>query len=303
MPTAKKKGKKAQSHILLSFEDTRYPSEIESGDERSGGVRLLPLLLKMSKPYRTSEGKKRVRCIASSHCNTTWAWPRSRQRLLDHAAHDCKAIPQEWRTEAIEHLAAKGRSPVKMPRSGGDDLGSDVEEVPPPQKKSKKDAGDSSGPMQTTLGSVFAKKGAQTFKKDAHRKLMLFVTCAGIPPRVIDSAEFKAFCGTLNAKYTPPCSTTISQTLIPDEAAAIYINIIAFLQTQRDLTISYDGGKIRRQKSFYSIHVITASRQRFLLDLDDASMLSHTADYIIEQLMEVCNQLLMRGRELKVKLC
>ncbi|KAF7973529.1 hypothetical protein HWV62_4273 [Athelia sp. TMB] len=287
--TTKPKGKKAQSHILLSFADPRYQTDEESEDERSGGVKLLPLLKKTSKPYLDSDGKKRARCIASSHCNKTWAWPRSRQRLLDHAAHECKALPQEWRSEALEYLSEKGANGrAKKSRPVEEDVKSDVEEVPS-RKKSKMDVSGSSSSVskQTTLGSSFAEKGAQTLKKDAHRKLMLFVTCTGIPPRVIDSPEFNAFCGVLNSKYTPPCSTTITETLVPDEAAAINMDIVGFLRTQRDLTLSWDGGKTRRQKSFYSIHVITALRQCFLLDLDDASMLSHTADYIVEQVMGV----------------
>lgn len=201
----KPKGKKAQSHVLLSFEDTCYPSDTESDDERTGGGKMLPLLLMISKPCQVP---KKVWCIASSYCNTTWVWPRARQRILDHTAHDCKAVPQEWRISALEHLASKGQArQAKMPRPE-EEAGSDVEllEDPPQQKKTKKDMGSGSGSKQSTLGSAFSDKGAQTFKKDAHRKLMLFVTCAGVAPHVIDSPEFKAFCGFLSPQYTLPLS-------------------------------------------------------------------------------------------------
>ncbi|OAX43180.1 hypothetical protein K503DRAFT_766051 [Rhizopogon vinicolor AM-OR11-026] len=40
--------------------------------------------------------------------------------------------------------------------------------------------------------------------------LMLLVTRTGVPPHVIDSAEFRVFCSALNINYKPPSATTLS---------------------------------------------------------------------------------------------
>ena len=129
---------------------------------------------------------------------------------------------------------------------------------------------------------------------------MLFVTCTGIPPHGIHSDEFKAFCSILNANYKSTSATTLADTLIPNKSARITKMMFNYLKTQRDLTVRFDGAKIHKPKSFYTVHVTTPdrrtlllelddstlfmsplrARRTLLLELDDASILSHTAQYI-----------------------
>lgn len=286
---------------MASFEDHRYISSEESADERGSGAKLLPLLEKISKPCRFKDNtpKKKVRCIASRTCGKTWSWPRNRQRIIKHAAHECKGIPKDLRREAVEYLAKKAKGPkAEIEHSGAvsdaeiDD--SEIEIVEPekivemgPARKKVKTSGSVATSQLAKFTKSYVTEGRKVLKEKADHALMLFVTCTGIPPRVIDSKEFRDLCSTLNPSYNLPCASTLSEMLIPDEAAKILTAIHEFLRKERDLTITFDGGKIRRQKSFYSIHVITAARESFLLELDDASMLSHTAAYIIEQLDEV----------------
>ncbi|EED78338.1 predicted protein [Postia placenta Mad-698-R] len=59
------------------------------------------------------------------------------------------------------------------------------------------------------------------------------------------------------------------------------------LKTQRDLTLSFDGGKTWKLKGVYTIHISTPERWVFLMDLNDASHVSHTANYIVEILQEI----------------
>ncbi|KAG1825476.1 uncharacterized protein BJ212DRAFT_1294907 [Suillus subaureus] len=63
--------------------------------------------------------------------------------------------------------------------------------------------------------------------------------------------------------------------------------MVNYLKIQCDLTITFDGGKVQKPKSFYTVHVTTTERQTFLFKLDDALMLSHTAHYIWELLESV----------------
>ncbi|OJA12159.1 hypothetical protein AZE42_13262 [Rhizopogon vesiculosus] len=145
----------------------------------------------------------------------------------------------------------------------------------------------SSSKRITPFDRMYVTEGKKAPKEHGDNALMLFVTCTGVPPHVIDSAEFKVFCSTLNANYKPPSATTLSDRLIPNECARIIKEMVDHLKTERDLTITFDGGKIRKPKSFYTVHVTTGDRRTALLELDDASMLSHTARYIGELLDSV----------------
>lgn len=70
---------------------------------------------------------------------------------------------------------------------------------------------------------------------------------------------------------------TLADTLIPNESARITKTMFDYLKTQCNLTITFDGGKIRKPKLFNTVHVTTTDRRTLLLELDDASILSHTA--------------------------
>lgn len=63
--------------------------------------------------------------------------------------------------------------------------------------------------------------------------------------------------------------------------------MLQHITRQQNLTISFDGGKIRRPQSIYTFHITTPERESFLLDLDNASQLSHTANYINGELENV----------------
>jgi hypothetical protein len=142
------------------------------------------------------------------------------------------------------------------------------------------------------------KRALSRLKEDADNALLLFVVCNTLPPNVIDSREFKYLVKVLNSDYVPASATTFADKLVPNESAKVNTAVIAHLKTCRNLTITYDGGKIRRPKGFYSVHVTTADGDEYCLDMDDASGLSHTAKYILELLENVsllfCNACLLK---------
>ncbi|KIK11780.1 hypothetical protein PISMIDRAFT_19235 [Pisolithus microcarpus 441] len=139
-----------------------------------------------------------------------------------------------------------------------------------------------------TLVAIVVKEGRKKQKETGDYHIMKFIVCCGIPPTVVDSAEWKEVVAALNPHYQPPSSTTLTEKLIVNEAAKITATINKILLGCHNLTITFDGGKIRRPKSTYSVHVTTATRRRtFCMELDDASQLSHTAKYILEVLERV----------------
>lgn len=109
-PEKRKKVQKLDTHILSTFDDDRYLTADEGEDARKGGAKMHPLLRKISKPCHLASdptATKIVRCIASRGCNVTWAWPRARQRIMKHAAHECPSMAKEWRKEAREYMASQ----------------------------------------------------------------------------------------------------------------------------------------------------------------------------------------------------
>ncbi|KIJ59093.1 hypothetical protein HYDPIDRAFT_162797 [Hydnomerulius pinastri MD-312] len=75
------------------------------------------------------------------------------------------------------------------------------------------------------------------------------------------------------------------------EAAKISVATKKYLSTCHHLTITFDGGKTRQPHSVYSVHVTTADRRTFCLELDDASRLSHTGEYIFESLDRIVTKI------------
>lgn len=77
-PSHHKPAKKLDSKILTNFDDPNYDDVEEAEDSRGSGIKILPLLLKISKRCRKKNDPKRtdrVRCIGSSGCGTTWSFP------------------------------------------------------------------------------------------------------------------------------------------------------------------------------------------------------------------------------------
>ncbi|KAG2158711.1 uncharacterized protein EDB93DRAFT_1076704, partial [Suillus bovinus] len=272
----KHKVQKLDSHILSTFDDDRYISAGEDEDSRKGGAKMHPLLRKV---------------FASRGCNITWSWPRARQQIMKHAANECPSMAREWRKEARDYMASKavqgkGKGVVLEAGSKSNLDSNDVMLLDVEDRLMKKPRMElqvvSSSKQVASFNKKYVTEGHKALKEKGDQALMLFVTCTGIPPHVIDSDEFKAFCSILNANYKSTSATTLADTLIPNKSARITKMMFDYLKTQRDLTVTFDGGKIPRR--FYTVHVTTADRRTLLLELDDASMLSHTAQYIGELL-------------------
>jgi hypothetical protein len=239
-----------------------------------------------------NKGPKRVRCAGSKGCGTTWKWPRARARIFKHA-QDCAFLGAELRAEVVQENAKNAVGP--HPSIGDDTQTDDPEDEAHGElrvvkrAKTDLDVGSSSTRGSRNLQD-FVRAGRKELKDKGDHALLVFLICCGIPPSVVDSREFKDFASVLNSNYIPPCETTISDRLVPTEAARIHCAVIEYLRKCRDLTITFDGGKLRGSKGLYSVHVSTPERRTFCMTLDDASRLSHTGEYISELLLRVSDR-------------
>lgn len=294
--TTLKAGKAVQkldSKVLSTYEDPAYMDLPEINDKRGSGMKILPLLLKVSQRCQKKMEEKptdRVRCIGSKGCAQTWAHPRNRQRILAHASK-CNWLPTELREAALEQMANNAIGPVAeiTPSAstsrhslahGSPTMANNNTYTPsasPPEKN----------PAAKKMFHAYVTEGRQELKDKADFAVMQYIVCCGIPPKTVDADEFKFMISTLNSRYQPPSSSTLSSKLIPNEAAKLSLAAKQHLAKCHHLTITFDGGKTRQPHSVYTIHVTTGDRRTFCLDMDDASRLSHSAEYIFEALDRV----------------
>ena len=296
---AKQKSKKQDTHKLSDFDDSDFEDLEEVKDTRKSGGKLHPLFPKVSRicqkknPSSTDKKNTFVRCIASRACGTHWAYPHNKKRILGHAANvdDCGSMPEDLRSEAIAAMAVNAIGPpFQMPGASQTHNNSNtMASAVLKRTRTESDVGSVQGPSSKKPSlDVFITVGHKELKENGDYALMLLFACCGIPPTVVDSSEFKRYTSTLNSAYKPPSSTTLSQKLIPEEAAKILQGMIEFLKTCRNCTISFDGGKTRKPKGLYTIHITTADRHSFCVEIDDASCPSHTANYVFEILARAC---------------
>ena len=182
-----------------------------------------------------------------------------------------------------------------LPLAPGDDneamisshQASKVQAIQPGHDFRVKETGKRPNSASPSLFKSYVTEGRQELKDKGDYAIMRFFVCCGVPPTVADANEFKEVMSALNPRYQPPSSSTLTSKLIPNEAAKLSIATKNYLSTCRHLTITFDGGKTRQPHSVYTIHVTTADRRTFCMDLDDGSRLSHTAEYIFEALERV----------------
>ena len=208
-----------------------YPTTEESEDDRAGGGRIHPLLLEVSKVFHSpkleKDGKKRVKhvqCAARKGCGTTWTYPQAKGQIFKHAK-SCGYLTAETICCIIKEMADKavlgGPALVKV---GGDDESRESDDAhlanedAPPAKRIKTSMATSSSKSNSALDG-YVREGRKALQDRADHALLIFVTCCGILPKVVDAQEF--FFLTLNTKYSPPSESTLWDMLIPEEAAKI----------------------------------------------------------------------------------
>jgi hypothetical protein len=125
----------------------------------------------------------------------------------------------------------------------GDESATDSTSAEPGAKRQKSSRGTIVKPSRSkSVHQLATQGGKQAVKARADFALLLFLCCNCLPPRVVDSIQFKNLVKVLHPWYKAPHSSTIADNLVPTEANRVRVLQIAYLKTCRDLTISFDGG-------------------------------------------------------------
>ncbi|KAF9000851.1 hypothetical protein BDQ17DRAFT_1327507 [Cyathus striatus] len=302
--------KKPNSKLLQSETDKNYIDTPEPVDNRKGGQRWNSLLVKATwLCYHVDKPDTPLaHCVASSGCRTQMAVPRDLTRWLNHIAtcgylatwdpigftqaallalkklnKDLSGELQEkWNKsmdpEKCSHSETSASSiPQPMKHSRTLEVSFSNEDIVESSKISLKPGMKSSS---GSLATVFQTEGRIQLKDKVNQALIEMVICHGIPPHNLTKDKFKEFTTALNSAYILPSKTTFEMSLVPKYAANAQILIHEHLQKFQDLTLTFDGGMLLKKK-FYSVHATTPNGEAFCLDLNNASCLSQTADYII----------------------
>ncbi|KAI0069879.1 hypothetical protein K474DRAFT_1713828 [Panus rudis PR-1116 ss-1] len=270
----KKKRKTHRESLLDRYEDFSPRDEKRSANQ--GGCPAADILDEVSVYTRLKADPKRerkIRCIgAATGCDQVWAWPRSKARVLKHASQ-CTHIPKHLRVRA-------------MKANGSDSLSARVDKM---LQKSQSECGHSETSKPRPYPDL-QKLSRQAYLKGLQDRLSLkilnFFIAAGIPPSKADLPEWKELWEEGNRDYKPASATTMVDYQIPTEAARVHEQVLQFLKTQENLTISFDDYTTKARESIYTVHITTPNRDVFFWEGHEALDESHTAEYLYNQMLK-----------------
>lgn len=253
---------------------------------------------------RVSDGQVMTRCLASAKCNKVYKGSvRKRGRWLKHLT-ECPHLPKELHHRVEKEFgqaAPAARAVASRKRLAGDlddedwsDADEDDDEDGESERKQKekekmrrarKKAKKGEGSLVLNLSR---KAGREDLKNILDNDVVQFICENGVPPAIVKSRSWKQMWTDANPRYTPVSATTLQEVHIPQQAQFVRTAHLEYLRTQRNITISFDGGTTRRPQSVYTFHAITTDRRVFLIRGDEASGFSHTSKHISDVTCEVC---------------
>ena len=238
--------------------------------------------------YHVDNPAKHIfRCLGN--CGTTYA-SRNRQRIVRHAA-GCSYLPADLRKQAKAHLANQAPS-RKLPPGDAESSKVEVEKLD-----------DSAGPGSEESGRVIAVKkrklddmglfeeAKKLGRKERHQKLDLAIVklfcCSGIPTHIAQIPFWKSLFAYADPSYMPATRAKLEEEQIPGEAESIHEIQLAYLRTQENITVSCDGGTTSGKEAFWTIHMSTPDKKVYMMDVREATAVSHTAVWIKSFVLEV----------------
>ncbi|KAF9021143.1 hypothetical protein BDZ89DRAFT_1071717 [Hymenopellis radicata] len=263
-----------QGDVGVPLENLTDDEEILPSDEapRKTGRKPSELLNSCTIRCRVrKDGTRRWRCSGDG-CRTNWADPRMSSRVLSHASL-CKFHTATVRQAALQASSEKS-------------LGAQVkaDDIPPPTEKRDFFAG------FRAAGAVKEKTELQKFQTRANLYTLQLICDACLPVAVVDNPMFRQLVNHLNSSNGIFVGSTFSNNYIPHEAAHVTILAFDYLGTQFFLSITYDGGSLRKPQSVYTVHVTVTTpygREAYFVHGDEASGVSHTGEHIRDVLLKI----------------
>lgn len=251
-------------------------------DRSRGGrpkIGLLDELLQQC--YREGEPMRLLYWCIGAGCTYVWA-SRGLARTLRHSC-SCYKLPAELRKKA-KVLAASNSLLTKEETNPATPTIQETTGVP--------DAPPTINPIQSASIVPFVEKAKKQARKDYHSQLDLaaikLICGAGLPTSIVGSDDWKDFWMTVDPTYKPANRENLEVKQIISEVEAIREQQLDFLRTQRNLTISCDGGTSRGREAFWTVHVSTEEGRVYFVDGREATSESHTGQWIADLMTQVC---------------
>lgn len=243
-----RKVKKPDTKSIKNTNDPLYDDVDEAADARNGGIKLCPILPKVTRPCFSKDDvekkKKMVRCLYSAHCKQVWqTWPRDKTRVLRHASYcgylakhqQGKLTQDALRELAIVDPKAAKQLRINFPGKRGRSTEEDSQAATVPLKRSRTEPAigskSSDGvkivdrklkPIEPT--TIYKAEGQKQLEKNVNYALVKLFVCCGIPPNVLSSTEFQEFCEAMNMRYVVPSRSRLEESLIPMFAAQVRLS-------------------------------------------------------------------------------
>ncbi|KAJ7033550.1 ribonuclease H-like domain-containing protein [Mycena alexandri] len=255
-----------EAALLALPPDIENDTPASSGRPRSGVMDTLTVEVESK-----TTSARAYRCTGDS-CPKVFT-PRTLARVLAHAKR-CLKLTSEQRQYASQHSAAT--SPGARAEELSQGL-SAAQLAPPP-------------PPPEFFGAAGAKQVRERYAALLDLAIVKLFSAAGLPPRLADYPEYKdvfRLAPLAGPHYVPAGRTILMDNHIMSEQERVRGLQLAYLKTQTRLSVSTDGGDIRCGENFYTVHASTSEGRSFILEGIECTLVSHTAEWIADTVMEV----------------
>ncbi|KAJ3859091.1 ribonuclease H-like domain-containing protein [Lentinula novae-zelandiae] len=211
---------------------------------------------------------------AEGPCNFKRIGNADQAHILTHAKQ-CRHLPRNLKVIASDAAADSGLG-VNVKKGGPVASGNAV-----PKSASVSTPSSS----QSKLTHDFTAQGKKGVADEINYRIMQLICCDGIPPHILDSPRWKnlmEYCcrNGPNCTYTPVSSSLMATSIIPNEASLVQKLTLEQLRNEWNLTVTFDGGSIRKPQSVYTTHITTEDRITYFWNGNEASDRSHDAEYV-----------------------
>ena len=121
-------------------------------------------------------------------------------------------------------------------------------------------------------------------RKERHQHLDLaivkLICSGGLATSLVQQETWKETFTYADPSYRPASRDILEDQQIPREAEHVQATQNAYLKTQTNLTISCDGGTTRGRQSYWTVHISTADRKVYFIEVREATSESHTGIWI-----------------------
>jgi len=250
-------------------------------DPSLGGKKADPLMerIRVRCYRRDNETKKIYRC--ASGCGTTYANVNG-DRWLAHAASMCNMVPVELRMMAEAEMVKKcpSRRATETANAANDAI-TNTDNAAQESKKPKLTvpSSEEAFPETSTLARIARANGKAARHAKLNLAIMKLFCVGGLPLFLSSRPEWLEVFSIMDSSYRPQDRETLLHG-IQSEYANINTIQDKFLQAQRNLTYSCDGGTNRGGRALWTSHTSTPEGKVYMMRTREATEESHTAEWI-----------------------